>query len=131
MPPSDPPGLLYDVTAERHTIAHALTSPHGYDLADLIVGAADFYDPTLRRIWTHLEAAPVLPTQPGRLLDERLTAVARTSGIRRRHLERLVASRPLMWDTSGRYPRRVAMLADRRRRLALLEDERAALLESR
>lgn len=115
----------HDPHAELQVVGHTTASPAGYLAAITHCTPDDFYNPRHAQIFAAAELAPDRP------LDLRIDTIAHTAGVNRTHLERAVNERLFMWDLTGRFSRRVAALADRRRRLAELDTERLTLMEDR
>jgi replicative DNA helicase len=110
-----------DPEAELAVVGCAIDSPHGADLAHQRLQAGHFHDPALADLFA---AAPTLPTTApdGELTtDVRIAASAATTRIHPDHIRRIVAGRPVMWDTGGVYARRVLDAHQRRQGIADLE----------
>jgi len=99
--PSDP-------WAEAAITGCAIASIRGADLAQRRLRADDLWDPRLRRMFV----AAVELEQIGE--EDRIPAVADATSIPEAEVARLVNDRPVMWDLSGGFARRVRDAASRR-----------------
>lgn len=100
--------IPHDAWAAEAVTACAVASPRGAALARARIEPDDLWDPRLIRIYR--AALAVECVEP----DERISAVAAATAIPLADIERMVDDRPVMWDTSGAFARRVVDAARRR-----------------
>lgn len=105
-----------DRYAEQVVIGCAVSTVHGAALAVDRLAPTDFYWPAHGRL---LAAAGAITTVVAEA--DRIAASAGRAGVPEAQVAALVASRCVMWDTSGSFARRVIEAARRRRLMCICE----------